>query len=342
MDLLGLFKLDHNRDYIDYFKENKQQIFGVPIKNGDPYSFDTYYGQEKLKARLRLRIDAMERGESLKASFIASSGQGKTALARVLAMEMRTRKLIDYYYEIVASQIDNKRELDVLIRKLMPNSLVFIDEIHNLSGGVRDSLYPALQDNTYGFSNTNNLTQLPQGISWLGATTEKIHPALQRRLIPMSLEPMGVKELAMVAMSQPVSPTAEAAYHMASRSWTPWEIKDELYMVARDIAINRGEKGIIELEDVKKAFELLEIDKHSLRPKERDVLKVLFMSPKTIKGEPRFTLARTPLLALSGINGETYDSSIEPKLLRLGFIRVSSGVGRELTEKAIKEYFIIE
>lgn len=342
MDLLGLFRLDKNRqEYQDYFKQKQsnEQQYRMPIKVGDPTSFDTYYGQEKLKLRLKLRLNAMRRGESLKALFQASSGQGKTALTRVLAMEMLERKLIDYYYEVIASQFDNKKELDRFIKSLLPNSLVFIDEIHNLTGGVRDALYPAIQDNMYGFYNSNTLTPLPNGISWVGATTEKIHPALQRRLVPMSLEPMGTRELTMVAMSQPVSPTLEAAEQMATRSWTPWEVKDEIYVVARDVAINRGQKELVEKEDVLQAFDILEIDEHSLRPKERDILKVLFMSPKTIKGEIRFTLARTPLVALAGVDGPTYDSSIEPKLMRLGFLRVSSGVGRELTERAIEEYF---
>ena len=41
----------------------------------------------------------------------------------------------------------------------------------------------------------------------------------------------------------------------------------------------------------------------------------------------------------AGIDNLTFYNMIEPKLLQLGYLRVAAGIGRELTEKALKDYF---
>src|SRR5258705_5141667 len=125
----------------------------IPSKPGDPVSFETYRGQEAIKRRLTLRLNAMRPGDSIKALFHAPAGQGKTALVRVLAHEMLRRKLANHYYETIAGKFESKFDLDMFLRQIPSNSIIFIDEIHGLVGNVRDAFYPAIQDNVYMYNN---------------------------------------------------------------------------------------------------------------------------------------------------------------------------------------------
>lgn len=311
----------------------------IPFKLGDPTNFEEYMGQESLKKRILLRISTMSRGESFKIMLSATAGQGKTSLARVVAYDMMQRGLADNYYEIIAGKLDSKLAVDNFIRKIPAYSVIMIDEVHGLTGVARDSLYPALQDNVYNFSEYRTMKPLPPGISWIFATTDlgKVHMALQRRAIPVHLEPLTVTDLTWIALMQPIPVDIDAAKEMASKCFSPWEIKDELYATARDIALHEKREAI-NIDHVKAAFDLLGIDSHGLRPKERTILTSLFNHPKVTKNDVVYSLAKGPLVAISQVDEQTYLTQIEPKLLKLGFISVKS-TGRSLTEKALNVYF---
>lgn len=322
-----------------FLKRETTRELVIPYKAYDPTNFENYVGQPSLKRRLTLRLNSLTRGESFKALFFAPFGQGKTSLARVIAREMFNRNLIDHYYETIAGRFETKSDVDRFLHNLKPFSLVFIDEIHGLAGTVRDALYPAIQDGVYAFQDGASMVKLPQGISWIGATTElgRVHPALQRRLIPMTLEPMTVVDRAIIAGLQRMPVETDAALEMATRCWSPWEVKDEIYVTTEDIAKSYNAERINK-KFVMDACDVLGIDSNSLRPQERRVLETLQRNPKFLKRGKVHAMAKGPLIAISGIDGETFIGSIEPKLLRLGYITVSS-IGRELTPKAIQEYF---
>lgn len=311
----------------------------IPNKPGDPVSFESYRGQEAIKRRLTLRLNAMKPGDSIKALFHAPAGQGKTSLVRVLAHEMIQRKIVNNYFETIAGKFENKNDLDLFLRQIPANSIVFIDEIHGLPGAVRDALYPAIQDNIYMYNSDVMHRNLPSGIHWIGATTDigKVHAALRRRLIPMSLEPLSITDRQWIALLQPRQVNLDAALLMAERCWSPWEIKDELYATAADIATDK-DSWTIRLEDVLDACGLLAIDQNGLRDKERLILELLYKNPRKIKGEVIHTLAKNALVIMAGVDELSFVDSIEPKLLRLGYITVSS-VGRRLTQKALRDYF---
>lgn len=322
--------------------EVKKREIHIPSKVGDPLTWQTYVGQQALKRRLRLRIEAMQAGDQLKALFYAPFGYGKTALARVLAKEMFEENLIDHYIETIGLNFATKQDVDDFIVQLKQYTFVFIDELHTLPTGPREAFYTAIQDNFHVLYKQNQKTiKLPVGITWVGATTQlgQVHPSLQRRLIPIQLEPLNVAELAQIALHQRVPVDATAAGLMANRCATPWEIRDELYATSEDIVVSRELTKVTE-KVVLESCDILGIDEHGLRPRERRVLKALFDSPKTVKswGWTAYALAQTPLIAISEIDRETYQNYIEPKLLKLGFIKVST-YGRELTTKALNTYF---
>ncbi len=349
MSFLSLFALDPREIGIstdpNEIAEVRTGLDSIPYKNGDPTSFDTYLGQVNLKRRIQLRINALTRenladGDSLKALFSAQAGQGKTALARVIAREMADKNLIDNYFEVVAGKIDTKYLLDRFMASLPPFSYVFIDEIHGLKGSALDAMLPALQDNLYPFDGDSNMTPLPEGLCWVGATTDvgKVHPALQRRLIVMTLEPISFINRMTIAFTQPYPATELAAEEIANRCFTPWEVKDELYVTSKDIAIE-AERGIISHADVLEACELLGIDENGLRPREQAVLQTLFKAKRMIRGQPRYGMSANAITMCIGIDRPTFFNTIEPKLMQLGYIQVATGLGRELTPKALQDYF---
>jgi len=320
------------------FKKEERQVY-IPTKPGDPVGFRTYFGQDPIKRRLKLRIEAMAAGSQLKALFYAPFGYGKTALARALAHEMFRENLIDHYIETIGINFANKADVDSFMLKLKPYTFIFIDEIHTLAAGPREAFYTAIQDNVHVFHKQQRMVKLPAGITWVGATTElgQVHPSLQRRLIPISLEPLSNNELAFIATTQRTPIDPGAAKLMAERCSTPWEIKDELYATSEDIVISRKLPKISK-EVVEESCDILGIDTQGLRPNERRVLETLFRSPKIVGGGQTYAMARTPLISISGIDSETFNNHIEPKLLKLQLMKVSS-TGRELTGKALDLYF---
>ena len=317
----------------------KERSIYIPFKDGDPMDFQSYRGQTGIKRRIDIRIKTMQRGETFKALFYSPAGQGKTALVRVLTAEMFRSGLVDNYVEVIATKFDNKADIDMFIRKIPPHTLVFIDEIHGLGAGARDALYPAIQDGVYNFNDSPNMVPLVPGISWLGATTDlgRVHMAMQRRLIPMQLEPLTQEDLTAIATSQPFPVDRDAAMEMAKRCWTPWEIKDEVYTTARDLTKIEGQH-VVTLDKVEEACVLLGIDRNGLRPRDRRVLECLYNSPRPLKREVVYALSRGALVGMSGVDDPTFAGAIEPKLMKLGYITIRS-VGRALTDKALEEYF---
>jgi len=325
--------------YKPHAKVEKNVGLVIPSKPGDPNNFKNYFGQVSIKTRLALRLNAMEKGESLKALFSAPAGIGKTALARVVAHEMVNRKLIDNYFEFVAGKFADKKELDRFMRTLPPHSYVFIDEIHGLNDQVRDLLLPAIQDGLYAYSKKATMELLPEGISWVGATTDlgKVHAALQRRMNVVQLDAMGEADRIRLVTSLKMNVTKTAAQEIARRTWTPWEVKDEVFATARDIALYRKRKSVI-LDHALEAMALLGIDDNGLKIRDRLVIDALFNSVREVGGELRYGMSARALVAVTGLDMPTYLDVVEPKLLRLGFVRVST-LGRELTPKSLETYY---
>jgi len=108
-----------------------------------PQFLDEFIGQSKIKANLRVFIQAAKaRGEALDhVLFAGPPGLGKTTLAQILARELGVN-----FRATSGPVIAKAGDLAALLTNLEERDILFIDEIHRLNPAVEEILYPAMED----------------------------------------------------------------------------------------------------------------------------------------------------------------------------------------------------
>ncbi len=108
-----------------------------------PRRLDEYVGQEKVKENLHIAIQAArKRGEPLDHVLLyGPPGLGKTTLANIIAAEMGVSIRVTS-----GPAIERPGDLAAILTSLKQHDVLFIDEVHRLSRGVEEVLYPAMED----------------------------------------------------------------------------------------------------------------------------------------------------------------------------------------------------
>ena len=108
-----------------------------------PQSLEDYVGQEKIRANLKVYIDAAKaRGESLDhVLFYGPPGLGKTTLSGIIANEMGVHMKVTS-----GPAIEKPGEMAAILNNLQEGDVLFVDEIHRLNRQVEEVLYPAMED----------------------------------------------------------------------------------------------------------------------------------------------------------------------------------------------------
>ncbi len=108
-----------------------------------PQLLKDYIGQEKIKANLKVYIDAAKaRGESLDhVLFYGPPGLGKTTLSGIIANEMGVNMKVTS-----GPAIEKPGEMAAILNNLKEGDVLFVDEIHRLNRQVEEVLYPAMED----------------------------------------------------------------------------------------------------------------------------------------------------------------------------------------------------
>jgi Holliday junction DNA helicase RuvB len=108
-----------------------------------PRTLDEFVGQEKIKERLRISLDAA-RALSKPLDHLLLSGPpglGKTSLAWIVAHELGAG-----IAKTSGPALERPGDLAAILTNLQPGDVFFIDEIHRVPRPVEEVLYPALED----------------------------------------------------------------------------------------------------------------------------------------------------------------------------------------------------
>ena len=287
-----------------------------------PMRLAEYIGQEKIKANLRVYIEAARaRGDSLDhALFYGPPGLGKTTLAGIIANEMGTHMKVTS-----GPAIEKPGEMAAILNNLQDGDILFVDEIHRLNRQVEEVLYPAMEDFAIdivigkGATARSIRLDLPH-FTLVGATTRPgmlTAPLRDRFGIIDHLEYYTPAELTEIitrsARLLDVEITDKGAFELARRSRGTPRLANRLLKRVRDFAQVRYD-GKIDDYIASEALDLLDVDQYGLEMLDRRILETILTK---FAGGP---VGLETLAASIGEDAGTLEDVYEPYLLKIGFI----------------------
>jgi len=304
-----------------------------------PKSFSSFPGQNKVKDRLELYVQAAKERKEPLGHFLLSGppGLGKTTLAYIVANEkgvgIKTSS---------GPVIEKAGDLAGLLTSLQEGEILFIDEIHRLSTNVEEYLYSAMEDFVIdiiidqGPNARSVRINLPR-FTLVGATTRSgllSAPLRSRFGLTLRLDYYKPAELQQIIHRTGKILNIEiddgGALELAGRCRGTPRIANNLLRWARDYAQVKADNKINRTV-ASSALEMLDIDKDGLDEMDNRILEALIYKfnckPVGIKN----------IAVAVGEEDGTIEEVYEPYLIQEGFV-VRTPQGRTVTERAIKRF----
>jgi Holliday junction DNA helicase RuvB len=307
---------------------NEESLLNPTVETDDdlslrPKRLDEFVGQESVKERLRISIEAARTEDRALDHVIFSGppGLGKTTLAGVIAAELGVA------FRITSGPaLERPGDLAAILSNLQPGDVFFIDEIHRLPRAVEEVLYPAMEDFQLdivlgkGPTAQSIRIDLPR-FTLVGATTRKgkvSAPLRDRFGIEEKLDYYTDDELAQIIVrSASILGFAigEASAHLlAGRSRSTPRIANRLLARVRDYAVARAD-GVLDEDVTEQALNVYEVDRLGLDKVDRSILDAVI---NKFGGGP---VGLSTLAIAVGEEPETVEDAYEPFLLQIGLLK---------------------
>ncbi len=320
------------------FTSGFRQEEDAPLeKSLRPQSLNDFLGQEKLKNKLRVYLEAAKsRSEQLDhALFHGPPGIGKTTLAHIIATEMGTN------LTATSGQILEKPgDLVGILSRMSKGDVLFIDEIHRMNRTVEEYLYSAMEDwfldvviNQGPAAQTVRINLEP--FTLVGSTTRAgmlSAPLRSRFGITERLSYYTDDELTLIversASVLNVTVESSASLKIAQRSRGTPRVAIRVLRRVRDFAQVYGKPSVDE-EITEKALDILDIDKEGLDETDKLILQTII---EKFSGGP---VGITTIAVANSEDNETIEELYEPYLVQKGFLMRTTR-GRMTTEHALR------
>ena len=303
-----------------------------------PSDFDGFVGQEKIRSRLLLAVEAAKaRGESLDhVLFSGPPGLGKTTLSYILGEAMGVN-----VKTTSGPVITKPGDLAGLLTTLEPGDIVFVDEIHRMAKTVEEYLYSAMEDFAIdimidqGPNARSVRLELPR-FTLVGATTRigLIAAPLRARFglvnrLDFYEPPMLAEIVTRSAAKLGVDIDSEGALEIARRARGTPRIANNLLRRVRDYAqVMAG--NFITGEVARNSLGLLEIDPDGLDDMDRRILETICVK---FSGGP---VGLSTIAVSVGEEPDTIEEAYEPFLIMEGYLD-RAPKGRIATPLAFKK-----
>ena len=288
-----------------------------------PPDFQDFHGQDKVKERLVLMVEAArQRGDVLEHILLSGPpGLGKTTLANIVATAVGSK-----IHTTSGPQIEKAGDLAGILTNLQKGDLLFIDEIHRLHPAIEEYLYPAMEDYRLdiiidsGPSARSIQLNLPK-FTLVGATTRSgmlTAPLRSRFGLINRLDYYSADELTVIiersAALLNITIDNAGARTIASRSRGTPRVANNLLRWVRDFVQVRSD-GTIQEGNASEALAMIEIDEDGLDEMDKRLLETIIYK---FTGGP---VGVSSLAVAVGEDASTIEEVNEPFLIMQGFLK---------------------